>query len=100
MHTEQNTRGAGVVPRDVIDVAVGAALSAGAELTGRYGRPPRGLGAKQGPADLVSDADRAAEAAIAAALARRRPDDGLLGESPPQGRGLGARRIEWHLTRA
>jgi myo-inositol-1(or 4)-monophosphatase len=68
------------VPRDVIDVAIEAALSAGAELTERYGRPPRGLGAKQGPADLVSDADRAAEAAIAAVLARRRPDDGLLGE--------------------
>ena len=68
------------MPRDVLDVANEAALRAGAELTDRYGRPPRGLGAKQGPTDLVSDADRAAEAAIAAVLARRRPDDGILGE--------------------
>jgi len=72
--------GTTVVPRDVLDVAKEAALAAGAELTARYGRPARGLGAKAGPADLVSDADRAAEAAIAAVLARRRPDDGLLGE--------------------
>ena len=72
--------GTNVVPRDVLSVAKEAALRAGAELTERYGRPPRGLGAKQGPTDLVSDADRAAEAAIAAVLARRRPGDGILGE--------------------
>ncbi len=77
---ERNTTGTTVVPRDVLDVAREAALRAGAELTARYGRPPRGLGAKQGPTDLVSDADRAAEAAIAGVLARRRPGDGMLGE--------------------
>ena len=75
-----NITGTTVVPRDVLDVAKEAALSAGAELTARYGRPAEGLGAKAGPTDLVSDADRAAEAAIAAVLARRRPDDGILGE--------------------
>ena len=80
MHTDQITPGASVVPRDVLSVAKEAALLAGAELTARYGRPPRGLGAKQGPTDLVSDADRAAEAAIAGVLARRRPGDGILGE--------------------
>ena len=80
MQTERNTEGTTVVPRDVLDVAKQAALRAGAELTERYGRPPTGLGAKHGPTDLVSDADRAAEAAIAAVLARRRPDDGILGE--------------------
>jgi myo-inositol-1(or 4)-monophosphatase len=68
------------VPRDVLDVAIEAARAAGEELSVRYGRPPTGLGAKQGPTDLVSDADLAAEAAIAAVLARRRPDDGMLGE--------------------
>ena len=69
------------MPRDVLDVAKEAALRAGAELNDRYGRPPCGLGAKAGgPTDLVSDADRAAEAAIASVLARRRPDDGILGE--------------------
>ena len=80
MHTEPITRGATVVPTDVLDVAKEAALAAGAELTLRYERPPQGLGLKQGPADLVSDADRAAEAAIASVLARRRPDDAILAE--------------------
>ena len=68
------------MPRDVLDVAVEAAHAAGAELSVRYGRPPSGLGAKLHPTDLVSDADRAAEAAIAAVLARRRPGDGILAE--------------------
>ena len=68
------------MPRDVLDVATEAARVAGAELIARYGLPPTGLGAKQGPTDLVSDADRAAETAIAGVLARRRPDDGVLGE--------------------
>jgi myo-inositol-1(or 4)-monophosphatase len=77
---ETITRGATVVPSGVLDVAKEAALAAGSELTARYGLPPQGLGAKQGPADLVSDADRAAETAIAAVLARRRPDDAVLAE--------------------
>lgn len=94
MQTERKNEGATVVPRDVVDVATEAALSAGAELTARYGRPPRGLGAKQGPTDLVSDADRAAEAAIAAVLARRRPDDGLLGEEGTANR-EGATGLRW-----
>ena len=80
MQTERDTKGTTVVPRDVLDVAGEAALRAGAELTARYGRPPRGLAAKADPTDLVSDADRAAEAAIAEVLARRRPSDGILGE--------------------
>ena len=78
MNTTKN-KGA-TVPRDVLDVAIEAALQAGAELVERFGRPPRGLGTKQGPTDLVSDADRAAERAIARVLERRRPDDGVLGE--------------------
>ena len=68
------------VPRDVLDVATEAAVLAGAELIERFGRPARGLGTKEGPTDLVSDADRAAEQAIARVLSRRRPSDGVLGE--------------------
>ena len=68
------------MPRDVLDVATEAARRAGAELIERFGRPARGLGAKNGPTDLVSDADRAAEQAIARVLERRRPHDGVLGE--------------------
>jgi myo-inositol-1(or 4)-monophosphatase len=76
---KEKTKGA-TVPRDVLDVAVEAARRAGEELTERYGRAPIGLSTKNGPTDLVSDADRAAEAAIAAVLGRRRPGDGVLGE--------------------
>jgi len=79
MTTKEMQRGASV-PRDVLDVAVEAALAAGTELTARYGVAPVGLGTKNGPTDLVSDADRAAELAIAEVLGRRRPHDGLLGE--------------------
>ena len=68
------------MPRDVLDIATDAARSAGAELLRRYGQPPEGIGVKQGPADLVSDADRAAEGLISALLAARRPGDGVLGE--------------------
>ena len=81
LHVNTETKPVGAtVLRDVLAVATEAARRAGAELMHRYGRPPQGVGAKQGPTDLVSDADRAAEQAIAAVLAARRPDDGLLGE--------------------
>jgi myo-inositol-1(or 4)-monophosphatase len=86
--------GGAVVPRDVLDVAREAALVAGAELLARYDRPPSGVGAKQGPVDLVSDADRAAEAAIAAVLARRRPDDGVLAEEGTANR-AGTSGLRW-----
>ena len=64
----------------MLDVAVEAARRAGEELAARWGRKPTGLGTKLGPTDLVSDADRAAEARVAEVLARRRPDDGIVAE--------------------
>ena len=48
---------------------------------------------KQGPADLVSQADREAEAAIRAELARHRPHDGVLGEE--HGEAAGAGGVRW-----
>jgi myo-inositol-1(or 4)-monophosphatase len=68
------------VPCDVLDVAIEASQRAGAELTARFVRSPSGVRAKRDPTDLVSDADRAAEAAIADVLNRRRPADGILAE--------------------
>ena len=68
------------MPRDVLDVAVEAARRAGEELATRWGRKPTGLGTKLGPTDLVSDADRAAEARVAEVLARRRPGDAIVAE--------------------
>jgi myo-inositol-1(or 4)-monophosphatase len=88
-----NAEGA-TVPRDVLDVATEAALQAGAELIERFGRPARGLGTKNGPTDLVSDADRAAEQAISRVLTRRRPDDGVLGEEGTANR-AGTTGLRW-----
>jgi myo-inositol-1(or 4)-monophosphatase len=61
-------------------VAHEAAQAAAAELLPRFGHRQEGIRAKSGPTDLVSDADLAAESAIRAVLARRRPDDAILGE--------------------
>jgi len=72
--------GGALVPRDVLDVAIDAARSAGRELIDRFGREPAGVGTKRGIMDLVSDADRAAEAAVGAVLGHRRPDDAILAE--------------------
>src|SRR6187200_1363048 len=60
--------GGALVPRDVLDVAIEAARNAGRELSGRFGHEPAGVATKRGPMDLVSDADRAAEQAVAAVL--------------------------------
>lgn len=64
---------------ELLDLAVRTARAAGAELLSRYGRPA-GVETKSTDTDLVSDADRAAEALIVAALSAARPDDGLFGE--------------------
>jgi myo-inositol-1(or 4)-monophosphatase len=67
---------------ELLAVAVEAARAAAAILVERYedARGPRGLQTKSTPTDLVSDADLAAERAIRDVLARRRPDDSILGE--------------------
>jgi myo-inositol-1(or 4)-monophosphatase len=64
----------------LLAVAREAAGAAAAELSGRFGHRQRGVHAKSGPTDLVSDADVAAEGAIRAVLARRAPSDAILGE--------------------
>lgn len=46
----------------------------------RYGGPASGVAEKSSRTDMVSDADRDAEALIRDLLAAERPDDGLLGE--------------------
>jgi myo-inositol-1(or 4)-monophosphatase len=69
-----------LVPCDVLDIGIEAALGAGGELNGRFGRSPRGVRAKSDAADLVSDADRAAEGAVAEVIGARRPNDGIVAE--------------------
>jgi myo-inositol-1(or 4)-monophosphatase len=66
--------------RELLDVAGAVARAAAAELLARYEHPVEGLATKTTATDPVSDADRAAEAAIRALLAQRRPDDAILGE--------------------
>jgi myo-inositol-1(or 4)-monophosphatase len=53
---------------------------AGDLLLERYGGPAREVESKSSATDLVSEADRASEAAVLDLLTRERPDDGLLGE--------------------
>jgi myo-inositol-1(or 4)-monophosphatase len=71
-----------VAAEELLDVAVEAARAAAAVLVERYEQAggPRDLQTKSTPTDLVSAADLEAERAIRAVLARRRPDDAILGE--------------------
>jgi myo-inositol-1(or 4)-monophosphatase len=65
----------------LLAVAVEAATEAGALLAerARHGAERR-IASKSTPTDLVSEADLASERAIRELLARRRPDDGFVGE--------------------
>lgn len=78
--------------RQLLAVAHEAAHAAAAELKQRYGRRQSGVRSKSGPTDLVSDADLAAEKAIRAVLADRRPDDAILGE---EGGATGDGDLRW-----
>jgi len=65
----------------LLEVAVEAARMAGGLLAARVrGGAEREVSSKSTPTDLVSEADLAAERAIRELLARRRPDDGFIGE--------------------
>ncbi|MDQ2759800.1 MAG: inositol monophosphatase [Actinomycetota bacterium] len=87
---------------EVLAVALQAARAAAAELRARFGQRPasaeagvsrgRGIRAKSGPTDLVSDADLAAESAIRSVLAERRPGDAILAE---EGGATGAGELRW-----
>ncbi len=65
---------------DVRSLAVEVAGAAGSLLLERFGGPARGLAAKSTATDLVSDADRDAEALILRMLREARPDDAVVGE--------------------
>jgi myo-inositol-1(or 4)-monophosphatase len=68
------------------------ARAAGALLIGRYGGPASGVERKSSRTDMVSDADRDAEALIRDLLASERPEDGMLGEEGSQQDGASGRR--------
>lgn len=65
---------------ELLAVATEAAAAAADVLLPRFRRPASGVGTKSTPTDLVSDADRLAEAAVREVISSRRPGDSVLGE--------------------
>jgi myo-inositol-1(or 4)-monophosphatase len=68
------------VSADLLAVALDAARAAGGLLLERAREPATGLATKTSRTDLVSDADRAAEALIVEVILAARPDDALVAE--------------------
>ena len=58
----------------------------------RFGGPAQGVARKSSATDMVSDADRAAEAAIVELIQRERPDDGVVSEEGASATGSSGRR--------
>jgi myo-inositol-1(or 4)-monophosphatase len=77
---------------ELLDVAHEAAAAAAGELTRRFGGVAEGVRTKSTPTDPASEADLAAETAIRRVLARRRPDDAVLGE---EGGETGRGELRW-----
>lgn len=63
-----------------LQIAARAARAAGSLLLERFGGPARGVGTKSSGTDMVSDADRDAEAVIAALVRDAFPSDAIFGE--------------------
>jgi myo-inositol-1(or 4)-monophosphatase len=80
-----------VTPDELLEVAREAAESAAPLLLERFGTE-RVLATKSTPTDLVSEADLAAERAIRDVLARRVPDDAIVGEEGVDVTGTTGRR--------
>lgn len=80
---------------ELLDVARAAARVAAGELLARYEGPSEGVDTKTTATDPVSEADRAAERAIRALLAERRPGDGVLGEEGGETTATGASGVRW-----
>ena len=68
------------------------AREAGALLLERFREPARDVGVKSSATDMVSAADRDAEALIHGVLRAERPDDGLLAEEGGRERSVSGRR--------
>ena len=86
-----------MTPEDLDDLVetARAAAAAGAEVALHWRRHADALEVqeKAAPDDLVSQADREAESAVRAVLARRRPDDAVLGEEA--GEQPGSSGVRW-----
>jgi myo-inositol-1(or 4)-monophosphatase len=91
---EEHRAGERQTQTELLEVAVQAARMAGGLLLERVeaGRE-RSVSSKSTPTDLVSEADLASERAIRALLAKRRPEDGFVGEEG--GSEDGTSGLEW-----
>jgi myo-inositol-1(or 4)-monophosphatase len=78
---------------DLLDLALATTLAAGRLLIRHRGAGAVRTSTKSSPRDLVTDADRAAEALIVARLRQRRPHDGILGEE--SGERPGTSGVRW-----
>lgn len=67
-------------PDALLELALEAARAAGQSLLDSFRGPAAGVTSKTSPTDLVSDADRAAEAILLDFIRARRPWDGVLAE--------------------
>jgi myo-inositol-1(or 4)-monophosphatase len=72
---------------DLLELAVTAARAAGVLLRERFSVPRTGVDTKSSLTDMVTDADRAAEALIKEGIHSERPDDAILGEETGEARG-------------
>lgn len=75
-----------------LSIAIVAAQAAAEAATAARGSAPLRPRAKSVSADLVTDADAAAEAAAVEILRRHRPDDAIVGEEGAADEGTGERR--------
>ncbi len=76
---------------ELLAVAREAAELAAAQLSARVGKVSV-LRAKSSPTDPVTEADEAAESAVRALLARKRPDDAIVGEEGGEATGTSGYR--------
>jgi myo-inositol-1(or 4)-monophosphatase len=81
------------VTDDLLGLAITAARAAGTLLRERFRAPQAEVETKTSPTDMVSDADRAAEAMIAEGIRSERPDDSVLGEET--GEDFGQSGLRW-----
>lgn len=81
----------GALEAELLDIAVEAARAAGLELLARWRRPHE-VDTKSTPTDPVTEADLNAERAVREVLARRRPQDSILGE---EGGETGRGELRW-----
>jgi myo-inositol-1(or 4)-monophosphatase len=82
-----------VSERELLAVAEEAARAAAAVLVERFGGRQRPAATKSTPTDPVGEADLEATRAIGDVLARRRPDDAVLGEE--SGEATGTTGLRW-----